>query len=133
VKLCEGEQPWLTEMPLSFFSKREFAYSATGADDEVFFTPEYSWPQTTAQYSTMIQTEFEVEVTAASQWIEAQQPFLLPWSGVLGEKRPFLRRTYDAEQEKTLEADKSDFAYWLPTGRADDSGPRRDVKKFLLK
>lgn len=133
-ELCDGDQRWLDEIPVSFFSGRQFAYSANGLDDRVFFAPEtIPSHHPLSAFHWIYHSEFETKLPVANEWIEAEQPFLLPWSGVIGEKRPFVHVVEDDTFNVTQKKNHSEFAYWIPVGRAGGQvNIIKEPERFLL-
>ena len=133
-ELCEGDQPWLDTMPVSFFSGLEFVYSGKGLNSRVFFTPEAA-PQSSARnINWVIKSEFEADIQTTDNWIEPEQPFLLPWSGVIGQKRPFIRVVQNEDDlYEVAEINEPEFGYWIPVGRAMRYETMENPEQHLLK
>jgi len=132
--LCEGDQPWLDAMPVSFVSGRQFAYSGKGLNDRVFFNPEAAPQRSAWNINWINHAEFEANIQTTDKWIEAEKPFLLPWSGVIGQKRPFVRLVPDEnEPDMALETDGPEFGYWIPVGRAMRHEILDNPEQHLLK
>lgn len=111
-------------------SGQNFAYSAEGLDLPVTFRPAaYYIPG----YNDAI--SLQRENWKISDFIDAGQPFLLPWSGIADMKREFIVQSDQevvdpATGDTTIEYSESKIGYWIPRSK-NYQGISSD--RFLLK